>query len=304
MNSQQLFYFVTVAQTRSIRQAAHLCQISPAAISLTLQNLSSEMKVPLYAKTSTSIELTEEGLLFYDAAVSLLAILEDSRRHFRITPLNLSGNIQIAAVGGIAPFILSFALMELSLTFPDLSYKVHTMTLETILRQVASRQINIGYFNSMPNEAANYRREYPNLTFEPLVLCDFVLLANKNHPLAPKRQLNSQDLKTYPTILYVHDDYQDNPLFAAFAQHTSQKIYFTKNTNYLTHMVMDCDYLTLTPYMNNKLSAHFFDIRSHVLFFPKKPIQYSTYCVYADTVPQQNLLQDFIAYTRFFYHSQ
>ena len=78
MNTMHLWYFINVAQTRSIRKAAQFCGTSPSTIASALKDLTGEMIVPLYKKTAFGVELTEEGRLLYTSAQNIISKLEQS----------------------------------------------------------------------------------------------------------------------------------------------------------------------------------------------------------------------------------
>ncbi len=304
MNTQQLLYFITTAQTRSVRQAARFCGVSPATISVVLQQLSDELQTSLSKKSSGAFELTAEGVLFYEAAQEILTLIDSSRCHFYASQFHLAGQLHLAAIAGIFPFVLSPFLTTVMMECSQLILTFQSLTAEDILQQVSAQKIDLGYLHLTEKDEAIYAQKHPDLIFERFITYDFVFMAHKNHPLAKKkkRSIGSVFLKNYPLILYVHEAVADNPLLTAFSTQSTQKVYFTQNTNYLAHMVNEQDYLTLIPYINQRLPTQFFDIRSQVIFFPQKPLCYHTGFVYAAQTAEQTLLQNFIAFARHFYH--
>lgn len=301
MNINHLWYFINVAQTRSIRKTADFCKTSPSTITSALKKLSDETLVPLYNKTAFGIELTEEGRVLYTAAQSVIAKLEQCNIYYMSQHLHISGSLKFAALPGIMAYILSPIFSTMMSFYTDLTASFNTYDTEQLLLQVDQMQEDIGYLNFVEEDFSYYSELYPNLIFQKYVTCRSVFLTNKNHPLSEKVTVSSSALSQYPIVAYVHNNISDNPLMR---KHFFKNIQFTHNENYSAEVIKESyNYLALIPYLNGKIPDEFYDINSQILLFPQNDLTYYVTCVYHKNSPKKMLIQDYLIFADQFYGS-
>lgn len=81
MNTVQLECFVSVAEHLNFSRASESLHVSQPADSHQIQTLENELGVKLFKRTSKSVELTEEGMLFLaDARYILKTTFEAKER--------------------------------------------------------------------------------------------------------------------------------------------------------------------------------------------------------------------------------
>ncbi len=80
MNIKQLISFVTVANRRSLSQAATILNYSQSTIYEHLNNLEEELNTNLYNRTSRGIELSEKGQKFLPYAMQMIELYNESVR--------------------------------------------------------------------------------------------------------------------------------------------------------------------------------------------------------------------------------
>lgn len=69
--------FVTVAREGNVTRAAELLHVTQPAVTLQLKRLAAETGLLLFRRTSTGLELTQEGALLAAKAEQVLAALTD-----------------------------------------------------------------------------------------------------------------------------------------------------------------------------------------------------------------------------------
>lgn len=73
--------FVAAAKYQSFTRAAEALCVTQAAISRQIRELESSLGVPLFKRTGRTVELTEAGSIFYDAAyLSFINIAQAAQR--------------------------------------------------------------------------------------------------------------------------------------------------------------------------------------------------------------------------------
>ncbi len=76
MDINRIRYFLTVVETKSLRKAAELLRLSPAALSKALKILESELGFALLYPVGRGIDISPEGIEFAKKATHLVADLE------------------------------------------------------------------------------------------------------------------------------------------------------------------------------------------------------------------------------------
>lgn len=79
MNTVQLECFVSVAEHLNFSRASESLHVSQPAVSHQIQTLENELGVKLFKRTSKSVELTEEGMLFLADARYILKTAFDAK---------------------------------------------------------------------------------------------------------------------------------------------------------------------------------------------------------------------------------
>lgn len=80
MNTVQLECFVTVAEHLNFSKASRVLKITQPAVSHQIRTLEEELDVKLFNRTSKSVTLTQEGILFLaDAQLILKTALSRQR---------------------------------------------------------------------------------------------------------------------------------------------------------------------------------------------------------------------------------
>lgn len=298
MNINQLWFFINVAQTRSIRKAAEYCTTNPSTITSALKELNKDFFVPLYKKTHFGIELTEEGRIFYTTAQKIIFELEQCKYQFQTKNFQLNGSLQFAAVPGIMSYIMSPIFNMLMRFYPDFKATFYTFGSNQVLKEVNAQRADIGYINLSDEEFELYEEKFPDLVFKKFITCNSVLLANKCHPLAHKVTVHAKELSQYPILMYVHNDITDNPFMQKTIYHNIQ---FTQNENYSSELIKEYNYLAVVPYLNGKIPHDFFDIDSQVLLFPSEQfVYYVTYACHKNSSKKQ-LLDTYFSFSKQFY---
>lgn len=85
MNSKQLFYFVSVAETGSFTAAAQKLGLSQPPLSKQIMLLEEELGVMLLKRGSRKAELTEEGTYLYGQAKNILSMMDTTAQELSLS---------------------------------------------------------------------------------------------------------------------------------------------------------------------------------------------------------------------------
>ncbi|MEL6361959.1 MAG: LysR family transcriptional regulator [Pseudomonadota bacterium] len=110
---EEMRSFVQLVDSGTATRAAEVRGVAISAISRRMKDLEERLGVQLLKRTTRTMTLTEEGRMFYDRSVRLLADLAEAEAEVTQRSSTLSGTLKIAApvsfgVAHLAPVIAAF----------------------------------------------------------------------------------------------------------------------------------------------------------------------------------------------------
>lgn len=148
MNIQQFQYVLAVAEFRHFETAAEKCFVSQSTLSTMLLKFEEELGVTIFDRKKRPMEITKEGeqiverLKIITTEIDYLKELSDEIRG------EIKGVLKIGCIPTVAPFLLPLFLMEFAEKHPKLEIEVHEITTEEIVRQLKSRELDIGIIST------------------------------------------------------------------------------------------------------------------------------------------------------------
>lgn len=110
MEIRTLRYFLTIAQEKTIVQAAKKLHITQPTLSRQMKELEEEFDKQLFIRTNRTIILTDDGLLLKKQAQQILFLVDKTEEMMKSSPDILSGDIHIGATETAASSILAKAI--------------------------------------------------------------------------------------------------------------------------------------------------------------------------------------------------
>ena len=80
MNTMQLICFLTVAETLNFARAAERLHVTQPAVTQQIHALEAELNQKLFRRTTRTVELTQEGLIFIGDAKAMVEIFERAKK--------------------------------------------------------------------------------------------------------------------------------------------------------------------------------------------------------------------------------
>ena len=124
MNTNQLTYFIAVAENQNFTKAAAQCYLTQTAITQQIQILEKQMDVVLIDRTSRPIKLTQAGHIFYHEAKDILArinlaIQNTKNAHNAASGLLRIGYAKTFESSNLPNLIVSFHLGQYQYFYPE-----------------------------------------------------------------------------------------------------------------------------------------------------------------------------------------
>ncbi|MEO1528091.1 MAG: LysR family transcriptional regulator [Planctomycetota bacterium] len=191
MDIDQLHYFQSLADTKSFTASAKQMGLSQPAFSRSIQRLEDEFGQPLFERKTRSVELTEAGQLFQQAATQILRLVEDTKA--QINDDGKTGRLRIGAIPTIAPFFLPGLLRRFSKEVPEAHLIVQENTTDVLLKQIKQGEVDVAILAEPINV------KYVDV--EELFCEELCLVLPPNHDLASKKQIRIADVEELPFVM-------------------------------------------------------------------------------------------------------
>jgi LysR family hydrogen peroxide-inducible transcriptional activator len=185
MNIQQFQYILAVAEYKHFELAAERCHITQSTLSTMISKFEDEIKIKLFDRKRKPVELTTEGQIIVEQLKTIWKDIEQLKELTKEIKGEINGTLNISVIPTVAPFLLPLFLQEFASQFPNLSIRVKEQTTAEIIRQLKSRELDIGII-SLPIEDKDITEM--KLYDEPFVFYDS---KNKN---TTKVSINKIDL--------------------------------------------------------------------------------------------------------------
>lgn len=121
---QPLRVFARVAELKSFTQAAASLGLPKASVSAQIQQLETELGTRLLHRTTRQVQLTHDGLAFYERSQDLLADLEELQSLFQSEPSRVSGRVRVDMPSRMARFEIIPKLPRLLEEYPNLQIEL------------------------------------------------------------------------------------------------------------------------------------------------------------------------------------
>ena len=189
----QIEAFLTVAERRSVSEAAGVLYVTQPALTTRIKKLERELGVDLFVRTSRGMRLTAEGRAFRSHAQRAVQSLAEGRQLLRELREGRVGELLVGAAPAISTYVLPLVLHRFQASFPHVHLIVRTGHSEEILEQVLREQVHVGLVRELPHAAiASY----------PLYEDEIVLVVHPDHRFAGESSIAVEELGGERLILF------------------------------------------------------------------------------------------------------
>ena len=125
MDIQDLQIFARVAALQNLSAVGLELGLTPGTISKRLQALEDELSVRLFDRTTRSIRITEEGALFYEHTIRILAELDSARASVGMNVSNPKGRIKLSTPASLGRVAIADAVGQFMRAYPEVDVDVN-----------------------------------------------------------------------------------------------------------------------------------------------------------------------------------
>ena len=194
MDIRVLEYYLIVAREESITKAAAILHVTQPTLSRQLMQLEEELQVKLFNRTSHSVVLTEDGLLFKRRAQEIVALSEKTKRDFIRGNRELSGEIGIGCGEFRSIQIIAQIMKEFKKEHPFVTFQIYSGNSSNIKERIESGILDIGvilYYVDIR------KYEYVRIPLSE----EWGVLVREDSPLAAMEYVTPEDIRELPLII-------------------------------------------------------------------------------------------------------
>lgn len=191
MNIRQIEAFHAVIETGSATRAAERLGITQPAVSKLLKSFTDDCGFLLFQRKGGQLVPTREAQILAGEVTKVFNGARRIKEVARAVREHEWGEISIAAPPAFAVRFLPRVLAE-NVQRLDLRMQVLSRTSPQIIEMIATQQVDLGL--------SVIGADHPDITSELLVTFPLICLLPAKHPLADKKELHLDDLRSEPFI--------------------------------------------------------------------------------------------------------
>jgi|GEM_PF-15742 len=159
MTLKQLEYFLAIAETGSITQAAETLHVSQPPMSLQLKALEDEFGVSLFDRTRRGLAITQSGRLLEQRAQEIFELIDQTINEVRSKTASPKVEIRIGTINSVSNRLIPSWIYNYESTYPNVDIQVSEASTTDILFYLDEHRIDLGIVREPFNKARyNYRQ--------------------------------------------------------------------------------------------------------------------------------------------------
>lgn len=195
MNTNQLRYFVSVAETRSFTRAAAAHFITQTAITQQIRSLEETLQVTLFDRRSRPVALTPAGNTFLVEAKAILSRINRAMERVQEASVGWSGALRIGYTKGYERSDLSTALGAFHTAFPNVLLSCYRRNTDQLAAGLLKGEYDV-IFTWDSSELC----KHDDVAWRLIECSPLTLAVYNSHPLARRRSVHRSELKGEPIL--------------------------------------------------------------------------------------------------------
>lgn len=200
MELRQLRYFVAVAETGNISQAAKKIFLTQPALSRQIKALEDEIGQRLLERQAHSIRLTPLGETFLPEARALLRQADQLLERVRAAGRGV--RLRVGYAPSLASGLLSAAVENFTQAHPGARVELFDLSTAEMLAGLENNQLDVVLTIGGGSQARG-------LQWTPLVRAAWKLAVNRKHPLAREPRVTPAEVAREPLLIFCPRDYPE-----------------------------------------------------------------------------------------------
>ena len=169
MTRNQIEYVLTLAKLKNFGQAADACFITQSTLSAMIAKFEQQIDITIFNRKTRPISITPQG-------EKIIQSIKNIHREYQLLDETVNkingiehGNISIACIPTVAPYLYPLILDKLSIQFKGINFTIHELTTENTVKEILAGHIDIGIVSTPLNKKDLLEH---HLYFEDFLLYD------------------------------------------------------------------------------------------------------------------------------------
>jgi len=185
--------FVTVVENKNFSHAAEVLYLSHPDVSLQIQSLEEELGAKLVNSSSTHLELTQSGEIYFGYAKQILLLQDKAKQEIKRLSNVVTGTLKIGASYTIGEYILPFVVADFATQYPKIEIETSIANTEEIIQAVRDNHLDIALVEGEVNHS--------DIEVRPIMEDEIILVVPNQHPLSRLLIATSEHLQDQVWIL-------------------------------------------------------------------------------------------------------
>ncbi|MEN4475743.1 LysR substrate-binding domain-containing protein [Mycolicibacterium cosmeticum] len=151
---RRLRYFLVVAETLNVGDAAQRVGITQPGLSQQIRKLEDELGVELFRRNRRSLELTGSGMALIEPARRCIECAVEARRAAIAAADNVAGQIRVGQLAMATLSIFPLIVRLLTLRFPSIALNLSELTTIEQLNGIRSGDLDVAFIYAPPRDPA------------------------------------------------------------------------------------------------------------------------------------------------------
>lgn len=203
IENRVLYYFLTVAETKSFASAARKLGINPSTVIRQIQGLEKELNVTLFKRTKTSVQLTDDGHRLMPYAIRTTGINSDIRNEFFSDPIDPKGLISIGFSDPLSFISAVDIIYSFRIRYPGINMEMNDLTAEELKENLDRSQIPFAVISDPLTDISRY------IVIKELKEHKWGALIPSGLPMVNRNFVTPEDLSGLPLILPSRPELRD-----------------------------------------------------------------------------------------------
>lgn len=212
MNLSHMKHALEVAKAGSLSKAAEVLLIAAPNISRSIKELEADLNITIFDRTQSGMKLTPEGEEFINFAKEILGQIDEVEKFYKIgSPKKQKFSISVPRASYISD---AFARFSKSLTEGTAEFFYKETNSRRTIRNILEHDYKLGIIRYAENYDRFFKSMFEEkcLNYEMITEFSYVLIMNKNSPLATKEEICFDDLTNYIEIAHADPYVPSMPL--------------------------------------------------------------------------------------------
>lgn len=202
MTLAQLKYVITVAEAKSMNEAAKQLFISQPSLSSAIRELEEEIGIEVFRRSNKGVSVTPEGEVFVGYARQVVEQYHLIETKY-IEKKNMKKKFGVStqhytfAVKAFVEMVKQFGMEEYEFAI----YETKTYEVIENVKNFKS-EVGILYINDFNQKILNKLFIEYGLEFHPILDCHIYVYMWKGHPLADRTEITLEELEDYPCLSF------------------------------------------------------------------------------------------------------